>query len=474
MALQIRDFGASIMGAGAATALALGLLGAQGATAAPARVSVGYFGNYDVYSGFYPKNIAAADYTHINYAFANPTASKTCALTDPSADYIQPISAANAVNGHADGANQKLRGNFNQFEELKAAHPGLKVLISVGGATLSSHFSDIALTATSRQKFVSSCINLFLKGNLPVSGTAGGAGAAKGVFDGIDIDWEFPVTGPGGRPADRHNATLLFKEFRRQLDAYGNTVGKHFLLTAAIPPGNEANDRYEIANVSQSLDWMNLMVYDLHGSWDMANGTDFDSPFKYDSHDPNGSTQFTVKGTAKILVAAGVPRSKIVLGVPFYAYEYSGVSGDNTNKGLYQPATAVTSNTTYRALVNGRHLVTASANPTGQNGYTRSVSAAAASRGSGIRPRPAAPSSRTRTRSRSPTGQLREGEGLRGLMAWEVSQDEGPAWMQSSKWLSAVRSPGTPSWKRYATSRSAARRSIRFDHRPPRSRWRPR
>src|SRR4051812_45962890 len=180
---------------GAIALLAAGLLSSASAVAAPARVSIGYFANWDGDSGYYPKNILAADYTHINYAFANPTAAGTCGLTDPNADYVRRVTAAHAVNGQADGTNQKLRGNFNQFRELKAAHPGLKVLISVGGASLSDPFSDIALPAASRQKFVPSCINVFLKGNLPVSGTAGGAGAAKGVFDGIDIDWEFPVEG---------------------------------------------------------------------------------------------------------------------------------------------------------------------------------------------------------------------------------------------------------------------------------------
>src|SRR4051812_44536198 len=99
---------------GAVALLAAGLLSSASAVAAPARVSIGYFGNYDIYSGYHPKDILAADYTHINYAFANVTASGACAIGDPAADYKQPYGAAIAVNGHADGANQKLRGNFNQ------------------------------------------------------------------------------------------------------------------------------------------------------------------------------------------------------------------------------------------------------------------------------------------------------------------------------------------------------------------------
>ena len=63
-----------------------------------------------------------------------------------------------------------------------------------------------------------SCVDMFIKGNLPVSGSQGGTGVATGVFDGIDIDWEFPVEGGldsnHHRAADRVNATALFRSSR--------------------------------------------------------------------------------------------------------------------------------------------------------------------------------------------------------------------------------------------------------------------
>ena len=73
------------------------------------------------------------------------------------------------------------------------------------------------------KKFVSSCIDIYIKGNLPKADGAGGPGAAAGVFDGIDLDWEYPAsegnTGNVVRPEDTRNFTLLVEEFRRQLDA---------------------------------------------------------------------------------------------------------------------------------------------------------------------------------------------------------------------------------------------------------------
>jgi chitinase len=120
-------------------------------------------------------------------------------------------------------------------------YPNLRVQISLGGWTWSKYFSDAALTPASRQAMVASCIDLYLKGNLPFIGnsTRGGIGSAAGVFDGIDLDWEWPGSeGNAGnivRPEDKQNLTLLAAEFRRQLDAYGAQVGRRAAPSRTAP-----------------------------------------------------------------------------------------------------------------------------------------------------------------------------------------------------------------------------------------------
>src|SRR5207245_492255 len=136
---------------------------------------------------------------------------------DSFADYGKSYGADISVDGVADTWNQPIAGNFNQLKKLKAKYPNLKIQMSLGGWTYSKYFSDAAATDASRKKLVSSCIDMFIKGNIPSQGGYGGAGTAKGIFDGFDIDWEYPGS-PGGHlgnhyaAADKANYTTLMAE----------------------------------------------------------------------------------------------------------------------------------------------------------------------------------------------------------------------------------------------------------------------
>jgi GH18 family chitinase len=284
---------------------------------------VGYFGEWGPAAGYFVSSIPAKKITQIDYAFSDISKDGECVLGDPSADAERVYSAVESVNGIADSIDPKtfhFHGSFNQLLELKAKYPYLKVLISVGGYAWSGNFSSAALTDTSRQKFVQSCINLYFK-------------IYKGVFDGIDIDWELPVSGGlvKGRPEDKHNFTLLLAELRRQLDDLGSANGTHYLLTIAAAGGPGEDQHYERDQIAQYLDTINLMTYDLHGTWD--NVTNFNAPLYQDSNDP-GDSSLNVDAVVQDYLAAGIPANKLVMGVPFYGYDWVGVG--TTNNGLYQ------------------------------------------------------------------------------------------------------------------------------------------
>jgi chitinase len=203
--------------------------------------------------------------------------------------------------------------------------------MSLGGFTLSKYFSDAALTDASRKKLVSSCIDLFIKGNLP--GLPAGAGA--GVFDGFDLDWEWPGSeGNAGniiRPEDRQNFTKLLAEFRKQLDA----LGHGYLLTAFLPAAPAKIDAgFEVGKIFKYLDWGTVQGYDLHGTWEAT--TNHQSNLFTSTLDPS-SPRFSVADTVAAYLHRGAPARQLVVGVPFYSRGWAGVGA--ANHGLYQPST---------------------------------------------------------------------------------------------------------------------------------------
>ncbi len=314
---------------------------------------VGYFVQWGIYGRqFFPKNVEttgmASRLTTINYAFANVGADGRCfernepGAGDAWADYQRSYDAATSVDGVADVWDQPLRGNFNQLRKLKARHPNLSVLISLGGWSWSKYFSDAALTGESRRAFVASCIDLFIKGNLPQldGDPAGGPGAAAGVFDGIDVDWEWPASegNPGNivRREDKRNFVLLLAEFRRQLDAYGRQVSKHYQLSAFLPadPAKIAAG-VDVRGVFQSLDWATIQGYDLHGTWEPT--TNHQAQLFSPQADPTPQ-RFSADLAIRTYLSGGAPARKLLLGIPYYGRGWTGVP--DVNDGLYQPGTA--------------------------------------------------------------------------------------------------------------------------------------
>ncbi|MFB7586125.1 glycosyl hydrolase family 18 protein [Streptomyces sp. NPDC056169] len=336
--------------------------------AAGKHLRVGYFAQWGIYGRqYFVKNLdtsgSAAKLDVINYAFENiDPVNLTClsgvtkgvsgnpqdpdqgtGAGDADADYGRPFSAAQSVDGVADTGWEKLRGNFNQLRKLKAKHPHLKVVVSLGGWTYSKFFSDAAATPASREKFVRSCVDVWIKGNLPVYNAAGGEGSAAGIFDGIDLDWEWPGS-PDGHPGnhysaqDKANNTALIHEFRKQLDELG---GGHKLLTAFTPADPvKIAQGWELDKIFTSMDFANVQGYDFHGagsdnSWE-PNRVGHQGNLYTDAQDPYGF-HFSVENAVKPYVDAGVPPRKLNIGLPFYGRGWQNVT-DGGVHGEWQSA----------------------------------------------------------------------------------------------------------------------------------------
>jgi chitinase len=205
---------------------------------------------------------------------------------------------------------------------LKRANPGLRTVLSIGGWGAGG-FSDAALTPRSRAAFVAESLEL-----------------AAG-FDGLDLDWEFPVSGGPieltHRTEDRRNATLLAQRLRHGL-------GPGRLLTAALPAGRlqsagpyDPAESYELAALADVLDFVNLMTYDFGTSFSPI--ATFNAPLAEVAQDPLSPDLRrwnNVTGAVDYYERHGVPRDKLVLGVPFYGHGFR-VSSAGERAGLYQP-----------------------------------------------------------------------------------------------------------------------------------------
>lgn len=307
----------------------------------PPRI-VGYLAAWGVRTkGTVIAQLPARQLTHIIYAFARIGDDGRLTLGDRCLDVGDCDSTAvGGVTGHG---LESPGGNFGELRRLKERYPALRLLVAVGGWTGSGPFSDVALTTESRRAFAESSVDLVLR-------------RWPGLFDGIDIDWEYPVGGGlptnAARPEDRRNFTLLLAELRRGLDAQGTRAGRRYLLTVATSAGPAAHRNLELAQVASLVDWINVMTYDYHAGSRIAH---FNAPLYAPAGDPTAG--FNVDSTVRRYLADGVPASKLVVGVPFYGRVYAGVG--TGNDGLFQPATAPVpeewrTGTDYKALVRRR------------------------------------------------------------------------------------------------------------------------
>ena len=197
--------------------------------------------------------------THINYAFGH-------------------------VNDSFNGVRIDNEERLKQIVALKEKAPDLKALLSIGGWG-SGRFSEMAANDTLRKQFAADCRRVVDTFHL----------------DGIDIDWEYPgqdMSGISASPEDTENYTLLMRDIRE-------AIGRNKLLThATVASAEYMNHRALDAYV----DFTNVMAYDM-------GNPPFHHSALYHSEKVGG---LTANDAIKAHLAAGVPRYKLVLGMPLY------------------------------------------------------------------------------------------------------------------------------------------------------------
>jgi chitinase len=274
---------------------------------------IGYFPQWGVYNRRYvPKDLitrgAVNTLTTINYAQAN-IRDNACVVADPQADINLAFQAADSIDGIADQpgapANTVLHGNFHQLQLLRARYPRLHIVISLMGKR--SVFEDAA-KPENRVTFVRSCVSMFLQGHI-----APGV-EAPNLFDGIDVDWEYPDE------AHAEDFIALMQEFRKQMEA----LRPHLTLSIASGAATKNISAVDWRRASVPIDQINVMTYDYQGPWSHTTG--FNAPLR-----SANLNEETVSTTIDGYLNAGVPAHKLLLGVPFYAYQWENVPETGTH-----------------------------------------------------------------------------------------------------------------------------------------------
>ncbi|ALC20820.1 glycosyl hydrolase family 18 protein [Streptomyces pristinaespiralis] len=274
------------------------------------KVKLGYFTNWGVYGrNYHVKNLvtsgSASKITHINYAFGNVSGGK-CTIGDAYADYDKAYTADQSVDGKADTWDQPLRGNFNQLRKLKAQYPHIKVLWSFGGWTWSGGFGQAVQNPAA---FAQSCYDLVEDPRW------------ADVFDGIDLDWEYPNA--CGLTCDTSGPAA----FKNMMQAMRTKFGANNLVTAAVTADASSGGKIDAADyggAAQYLDWYNVMTYDFFGAWAAKGPTAPHSPLTSYSGIPQAGFN-SAEAIAKFK-AKGVPAKKLLLGIGFYGRGWTGVT----------------------------------------------------------------------------------------------------------------------------------------------------
>ena len=272
--------------------------------AQPCREVIGYYPNWQWYDRnklVAPDAIDYSQYTILNYCFFSPEADGTIQNTDTWADETLLL-------GEKDWSTTPPSYKPNTSLIDLAHNADVKVLVSIGGWTLSTNFPSIAANPFKRATFAAECNRLLSYYN----------------FDGIDIDWEYPGYTPhGGTPQDKGNFTLLMQQIRDSIDALGQITGRSYLLTACFGASSANASNIEWSNLTGIVDMFNIMSYDYFGAWDCV--ANHHAPLYAPGY---GDTTLNFMSTFHNLqINHQVPASMINMGIGYYGHSQTGATG---------------------------------------------------------------------------------------------------------------------------------------------------
>lgn len=232
-------------------------------------------------------------------------------VTDAQARKLTHLNLAFAPMRNGKSAMELDARQLLEIARLRRANPALAILVSTGGGGDRGH-GEATATAEKLDRLTESTIRLVEQYDL----------------DGIDCDWEF--AGDTGILEEKYQHTALLADYRRKLDRLSEKTGKKYWLTTAAGAGEWYINRTEIGKSHVYLDFINLMTYDSNTDSTVAGH----HTHLFESKAPGCPRVQSADHNIKIMVEAGVPAEKILMGVAFYSHRWDQVP--DVNHGLYQ------------------------------------------------------------------------------------------------------------------------------------------
>ncbi len=237
--------------------------------------------------------------------------------------------------------------NLPIVSQARKKRPYLNASLSFGGWSWASTPPNWQCEVGSSPQGPAACFSAMTADSTAMSRFVSNAVAAMKElnFNGIDIDWEYPTSSA----ADASNYVTLLTQLRQALDAQGKEDSTHYYLSIA---GAAASDKIQqISNaqwqaIASVVDDIGVMTYDFHGAFDMGQvGSDFMAAMALDPIlDPTYTnpvlSQYNVIDAMNAYVSAGVPKDKLLVGIPVYGRMIN-IASAGSNQGLYQPITGV-------------------------------------------------------------------------------------------------------------------------------------
>ncbi|PYH48038.1 uncharacterized protein BP01DRAFT_313070, partial [Aspergillus saccharolyticus JOP 1030-1] len=238
-----------------------------------------------------PYSVPQGVYTHLYFAFGS---------INPDTFEVIP-------------AEQSDEALYPQLEALQIRDLDQELWLSIGGWDFSDSdeptattFSDLAAAdSTTQAAFFKSLINFM--------STYG--------FTGVDIDWEYPAaTERNGRAEDYDNFPKFLASLKKALSDY------KYGLSITLPTSYWYLQHFDLTSIEPSVDWFNVMSYDLHGTWDITDV--WEGPYL------NAHTNLTqIKSALDLLWGVDIEPSKVNLGLAFYGRSYTVASSSCTEPG---------------------------------------------------------------------------------------------------------------------------------------------